>query len=229
MKVTGVKVIPWKVGKFRKQEVSRGFRLSFELPVLAEDAWLKLYRETAANGLLIKLRRKSSVRNETLGYFSMEMISPKPGSKNLYRYNQSNKASVGIYYAASSVSTRLDQLPCPAFNHRYLIDDAYIETNRLGERFWATSPSDRQSISAKVERISYSPVNVNGGMSLAGNYHIDIALYDTLGKQRLSSYIELSDYGAIKKEETVVIKGCENYVVPEKGNDDPTKKFKFGR
>lgn len=227
--VSEVNVIPWKVGKLRRQEVSRGFRLSFEIPALSEDAWKQLFKETSANGWLMRLRRKSAVRSETLGYFSMEMVSPKPGSSNIFRYNSSKKASIGIYYAASSVSTRLDQLPCPAFNHRFEIEETDIKSNHFGERFWGTSPSDRQSISAKVERIGYSPININGGTKLEGTYHIDIALFDTRGKQRMSSYVELSNYGEIVKEETQVIKGCENFTVPKRQNYDPAKKFKFGR
>lgn len=229
VQVTDIDVIPWKVGKYRKQEVSRGFRLSFEIPSISESSWLKLYKETDANGWLVRLRRKSATRSETLGYFSMEMVSPKPGSSNFFRYNSSKKASVGIYYAASSVSTRLDQLPCPAFNHRYEIEDAEIAKNHVGERFWGTSPSDKQGVSAKIDRIGYSPININGGTKLAGSYHIDVALFDSTSKQRLSSYVELNNYGAILKEETQVIKGCENFTVPKRENYDPANKFKFGR
>lgn len=227
--VEDILVIKWKVGKFAKQTVSRGFRLSFDIPVLDEAHLKTLYKERGANGWLVRLRRKSGLRNENMGYFAMEVISPKPGSETSFRYSSSKKASIGIYYAASSVSTRLDQLPCPAFGHRLIIEDADVVKSNVGELLWASSSSESYDVSAKVQLISYSPITFNGGMELKGDYYIDLALYNTQSKQRLSSYLQISNYGAIKKEEIVSVKGCENYIVPNKGEHSPRKKFKFGR
>lgn len=227
--VTEMRVITWKVGKYGKDVVSRGFRMSFDLPVLDDSAWKTLIEERDANGWLIRLRRKSGTRNERMGYLAVEMVSPKSGSKGVYRYNTSRKASVGVYYAASSVSTRLDRLPCPAFNHRYLIDEYGVESNNLGERLWASSSADSQRVSAKVEMISYSPITINGGMELSGDYHIDLALYNTKTKQRLSSYLEISHFARVEKEKSVSVKGCEGFTVPPKRKEGPRDKFKFGR
>jgi hypothetical protein len=224
-----MRVIKWKVGKYGKDVVSRGFRMSFEIPTMDNSAWQTLFKERGANGWLIRLRRKTGTRNERMGYFAMEMVSPKPGVSDVYRYSSSRKASVGIYYAASSVSTRLDRLPCPAFGHRYLIDSFGVEDNNLGERLWVSSSADSTRVTAKVQLISYSPITINGGMELSGDYFIDLALYNTQSKQRLSSYLEISNFARVKKEVTVPVKGCEGFTVPDKGQYNPREKFKFGR
>lgn len=177
----------------------------------------------------MRLRRKTPNRNEVMGYLGMEMISLKPGTKDSFRFSTSKKGSVGVYYAASSISTRLDSLPCPALNHRLLIDDGEVVSDNSQEKLWAASPVDRKTMSAKVHQISYSPITLNGGMSLIGDYYIDLAMYNTNTKIRSSAWLPISNYLAIKKEEEIVIKGCENFVVPDRGSGDPVKKFHFGR
>ncbi|MCF8060530.1 MAG: hypothetical protein K9K67_14610 [Bacteriovoracaceae bacterium] len=227
--IDSVRVVDWKVGKYGKDTLSRGFRLSFDLPVLEDDDLKTLYKNRGANGWLIRLRRKTGIRNENLGYFAVEVISPKPGSESIYRYSSSKKGSVGVYYAASSVSTRLDQLPCPAFDHRLVIEEADVESSNVGELLWVSSSSESSNVSAKVHLISYSPITVNGGMELKGDYYIDIALYNTSSKERMTSFLQISNFIAVKKEEEVSVKGCSNYIVPNKGDARGNKKFKFGR
>lgn len=164
-----------------------------------------------------------------MGYMAMEMISVKPGTKDTFRYSTSTRGSVGVYYAASSISTRLDNLPCPALDHRLVIEDSDLIDNKNQNNLWVTSAVDKKQLTAKVQMISYSPITLNGGMSLKGEYYIDLALYNTATKYRVTSWVTVSNYVSVAKEENVVIKGCENYIVPDKGAEDGVKKFKFGR
>ncbi len=226
--VNDVKHITWRVGKYGKQKVSRGFRMHFDLPILSDSAWKSLYVDETINGWLIRLRRKSNLRNEILGYYSIEMISPKPGSKSIYRIQGTKQSSLGINYAASSISSRLDQLPCPAFDHSLWLEDFEVVDSPVGQRMWVTNPVDEQRMAPKVIPISYSAVTVNGGMSLIGDYYIDLALYNTATKRKKTAFLELANYVSVKEEEDRTVKGCENYVVPNKGDQDPVKKFKFG-
>ncbi len=202
--------------------------MTFDLPILNDEDWKSLYRNSGVTGWLIRLRKKSTVRNKVLGYFAVEMISPKPGSETIFRIQSSKTASLGVYYAASSISSRLDHLPCPAFDHRLLIDEIEVSKSPVGKVLWATSPSDQQTINAKVDLISYSAITINGGMSLMGDYYVDLALYNPKTKNRMSSYMELANFVSVKKEKTKIIKGCENYVVPDQEDQNSVKKFKFG-
>lgn len=226
-KVSEFRKIDWRVGKYGKDIVSRGFRLSFELPIVEEEGLKTLYKKQNVDAWLIRLRRRQGIRSQTMAYFSMNLVSPKPGSAKL-RYQSPKKGSVGIYYAASSISTRLDSLPCPALEHRLYLDEADIETVSKGEQMWVVSSSEETTISAKVDLISYSPLTVNGGMSLKGEYYIDLAFYNSGEKKRMSTFMPLADRVEVTNESSVSVKGCENYVVPDKDSGDPVKKFKFG-
>jgi hypothetical protein len=227
--VSGVRRIDWKVGKYGKDIVSRGFRLSFELPVIEEEGLRVLYEKRNVDAWLIRLRRKQGLRNETMAYFAMNLVSAKPSGLNELRFQSPRKGSVGIYYAASSISTRLDSLPCPALGHRLYLDEVSLESASRGQQMWVVSAAEETSITAKVDLISYSPLTVNGGMKLKGEYFIDIAFYNSSEKKRMSAFLPVNDKGLVEKESPVTVKGCENYVVPDKGSGDPVKKFRFGR
>jgi len=159
----------------------------------------------------------------------MMLVSPHPDSSEDLRLVSPRKGSIGVYYAASSISTRLDSLPCPALEHSLYIEDAELVDQREKDNLWVVSAGENTPIRAKVELISYSPITVNGGMNLLGDYAIELAFYNIDSKRRLSSFVSLPGKIEIKKEEIVVIKGCENYVVPNKGDRSATDKFKFGR
>ncbi len=227
-RVSELRKIDWKVGKYGKDIVSRGFRLSFELPIVEEEGLKILYEKKNVDAWLIRLRRRQGIRNETMSYFSLNLVSQKPGSTKL-RFQSPNKGSVGVYYAASSLSTRLDTLPCPALEHRLFLKESSIESVNKGEQMWMISSAEESHISAKVNLISYSPLTVNGGMSLMGEYFVDLAFYNSKEKMRVSAFLPLADKVQVNEEAFVKVKGCENFVVPEKGSGDPVKKFNFGR
>jgi hypothetical protein len=223
-----MRVIPWKVGKLGKDTLSRGIRFSFNLPLVKDEDLEILYNKKKVDSWLIKLKRKRGLKNETLGYYSMMLVSPDPRSSNKLRFNSPRKGSIGINYAASSISMRLNDLPCPALNHRLLIDEYGVRKSGGGTQQWVVSGADDLYVPAKVTMISYSPVTVNGGMLLKGEYSIELAFYNQKLKRRLSSFVPLEKIATVDNEIDIAVKGCENYIVPERGSEDRLKKFKFG-
>lgn len=225
-----VREIPWKVGKGARDLVSRGMRFSFELPNIEDQALEVLYSKKGIDSWLIKLSRKQGLRTETLGFYSMMLVSPDPRDSQNLRFSSPKKGSIGINYAASSISMRLNELPCPALNHRYIISSLSLKAQSIKpKQNWVVSGADDIKVNRKVELISYSPVTVNGGMELKGDYSIELAFYNQKSKRRLSSFVELEKVVSLDKEEVVAVEGCENYIVPERGKGDSIKKFKFGR
>ncbi len=223
-----MRVIPWRVGKYGKDILSRGIRFSFDLPQIDDQSLELLFKEKNIDSWLIKLERRQGIRTENLGYFSMMLVSPDPRSPSHLRFNSPKKGSLGVNYAASSISMRLNELPCPALDHRLLIDEFGLKASGSAHQQWVVSGADDFYVPAKVTMISYSPIEVNGGMELKGNYSIEIAFYNQKLKRRLSSFVELQKVAAIDKEIEVAVKGCENYIVPERGKDNTLDKFKFG-
>lgn len=229
--IDDVRVVPWRVGKFGKDILSRGIRFSFELPQIDDEALELLYEKKKIDAWLIKLERKDGLHSETLGYYSMMLVSPDQRNSNRLRFSSPKKGSIGVNYAASSISMRLSELPCPALNHRLLIEDYELKTMGVSKQEWVVSGADDYYVPAKVTMISYSPVTVNGGMRLKGDYTVEIAFYNQKLKRRLSSFVPLVNAARVEKEVEVAVKGCENYLVPERerNGDNPVRKFKFSR
>jgi len=224
-----MRVIPWKVGKYRKDLLSRGIRFSFELPIIEDKDLEQLYNQKGIDAWLIKLNRKQGLHNDTLGYYSMLLVSPNPRNQSDLRFSSPKKGSIGINYAASSISMRLDEQPCPALNHRLLIEDYELKKENSPRQQWVVSGADDFYVSAKVTMISYSPITVNGGMELKGDYSLEIAFYNQRQKRRVSPFIPLYKVASVAKETEMAIKGCENFITPDKEKEGVIDKFKFGR
>ena len=106
------------------------------------------------------------------------------------------------------------------------------EVNRaVEEAVKAAEKAAYEKVRAKVHPIAYSPVTVNGGMLLTGEYYAEIALYKLAKKEKASSYVKLNDYAKVGREQTTVIRGCKGYRIPERSDQDDNviKKFKFKR
>ena len=232
LKVKLIKEIPWKVGPYYKQKISRGVRIHFGLPQLNTEDMKKLYKEKGIDSWIVKVKRRASTSSRTIGYFAVQFAFENPKEPGEIRFAQSGSASVGIYYAASSLSTRLDNIPCPALDHRLKINEVVVEKSKtVQSKLFSITSAETESIRAKVHAIAYSPVTVNGGMNLTGEYIAEIALYRLGKKEKASSYIVLDDYARIGREQTTVIRGCKGYRIPERSDKDDNlmKKFKFKR
>lgn len=232
LKVNLIKEVPWKVGPYYKQEISRGVRIHLELPKMKKSDMEKLYLEKKIDAWIVRLKRRASTSSRTMGYFVAQFAFPKPEKPEKIRYAPSSSASMGVYYAASSLSTRLDHIPCPALDHRLKIGDIAIEESKSDRRkLFSVTSAEREKIRAKVHHIAYSPVTVNGGMVLAGEYIAEIAFYNTIEKEKSSSWVRLDNYARVGREQTKVIRGCKGYRIPERSEDDDNviKKFKFKR
>jgi hypothetical protein len=232
LKVKLIKEVPWKVGPYYKQKISRGIRIHVGIPQLKKDDMEKLYREKGIDSWLIRVKRRASTSSRTMGYFTVQFAFENQKSHGEIRFNQSNSASLGINYAASSLSTRLDNIPCPALDHRLKINNVEVVKSNTGrKKLFSVTLAETESIRAKVHPIAYSPVTVNGGMQLTGEYLAEAALYRIGKKERASSYVELDDYAKVGREETTVIRGCKGYRIPERSDKDDNliKKFKFKR
>ena len=116
--ITDIKEVPWRVGPYRKQLLSQGVQIRFTLPPLSQKTIKHLYHNKQADAWLIRLRRRTLVSSQTMGYFSLLFAGPILGSPHKIYYQAPRKAAIGVYYAAASISMRLGALLCPALGHR---------------------------------------------------------------------------------------------------------------
>lgn len=216
--ISDVDIIKWNVGMMRNITVSRGVQITVDFPVIAKEHLRFLVDKYGVDSWIIKVKRKGMMRNETMGYLYVPIILP--GQKNLMRINQLSTGSFKVFYAASAVSSRFSNLPCPAFNHDLLIEKVELTSSDPLVTNITVSPVEEQRILAKVEEFNYAHTTINGGKELRGDYFLEIAFYNKERKVKLSNFIELPGVGKIVREKSIPITGCENYKIPPRGKDE---------
>ena len=225
--VEDIDVVRWKVGLMRNLTVSRGIQIVVNFPKIDKKHLHFLVDKYGVDSWVIKVKRRGMMRNETMGYLYIPLILP--GQKNVMRINQLSTGSFKVYYAASAVSSRFSNLPCPAFNHDLLIEKVELVTSNPLVTNLVVSPVEEERILAKVEEFNYANTVINGGKELRGEYYLEIAFYNKKRKVKLSNFIELAGVGKVVRERSVPISGCENYTIPPRGEDENLyKKFNFG-
>lgn len=225
-----VNVVPWTVGILGKKKVAKGIGVKISFPILEHDDILDLIENRSINSWLVRVRRRYLGRTEVLGYLYVPLALP--GSKDSsVRIKQTKGGFFSIYYSAAAISSRFEKFDCPAFDHNLWIDEAVIFNEKSPDSMISTSPSEMEVISAKIEAFSYSPITLNGGSSLGGEYIIDLALFNYSTKRKYSNFLELDQKVRVAKEIPVSIDGCAGFQIPrkEEEEEEEDKKFKFGR
>jgi hypothetical protein len=223
-----VREIKWKVGRYQKDIVTKGIRVRFELPLLKDEGMEKLYKK-GIDSFVIRMKRRTLGRVETMGYYSLEFASPHPRSPKEIRFKRNKVGSLGVNFAAGSISERLNRLSCPAFNHRLRLKTFEVKRDREFGQLWSIGSMENRRISAKVTPIAYTPIVINGGMGLTGEYFVEVAFYSQKTHEKRSNFVRLYDSANVGKSEAVYIKGCSNAAAPNRGSEDPVDKFKFSR
>jgi hypothetical protein len=227
--IESVRVHDWKVGKYLKQKVSKGVNIQFRLPVLSKSDLMDLVTTKKVNSWLVKVMRRGRGRSETIGWMYIPLSSS--GEKNL-RVNPIKMASFNVYYAAAAISNRFLKYNCPALDHRKEISiHKIVDSRSNSSKVIVVSMAEEHKVNARVEQFSYGGYVINGGMKLSGEYHLEIAFYNSIKKRVKSNFIHYDQYVDIVTEKDVHVKGCAGFKVPPKGKDDGNsfKKFKFGR
>ena len=226
--IDSIQARDWKVGKNFKQKVSRGFSVTLNLPKLSEKSLLELHKTRKASAWLIRVKRGGAYGDEVLATLAVPFIHLK---KNQVKVGNISRVTFQILYAASSISMRLSNLNCPAFNHRKKIEAMSINHEPSSLKLIVISPIEEYKLNNKVTEFSYGNITFNGGNQLKGKYSFELALYGTGDSQKKSSWLAFEQIVEVVKEQEVDLKGCEGDVVPM--YDDKSKKgvekFKFGR
>jgi hypothetical protein len=137
---------------------------------------------------------------------------------------------INVFYSAAAVSVRLENLNCPAFNHRFIIKDIDLKESDSNESLVISSLSQRR-IQRAIDPLGYGRTIYNAGVDLVGEYRLEIALLDSKNKTILSNFVPIGPIARVENELISGIKGCENATVPAPGSKrkDFIDNFKFGR
>lgn len=228
LKIKDSEVLPWLVGIGKKKGVSRGIRLTFELPELEEKDAKRLKEEYGLDSWLIHLERASIGRNEDLGVFYIQVFSNKSG---VFRDMQASQSSVNIHYAASAISERLDRMSCPALDHRMKISEVeLVSSSHSFKETMTLTQGIGESLGYKPEKLNFSMFKVNGGKSLKGTYRLSLQAYNSQKGEVISSKIRFENALLLKNEERLSLNEClGSSPESQDRSKDSEVKFKFGR
>ncbi len=220
--------LTWVVGRNRiKQKVSKGFIVKFQLPKLKEENFRELYEKNKIDSWLVKITKStSSNSNNSLG---MYVVPFRVRTDKGMRFSHGGLSQFMVYYAAASMSERFRRFPCPAFDHRFRIDDLDIRSNPArSEQSLLLAQRDR-GLTGKFETAGFIPLHFNGGMSLEGEYQISIALFNSQFNILYSEFAPLADKIIVRSEDTIAIQGCENFQIPEAGELPGIKDIRWNK
>lgn len=208
--MTKAKDVEWDVGRKKDKTISRGFRVSTEVPRISDEAKTHLYEKYGIDSWIFKYSRIVRGRKDLVGniYYHFNNIS-----------KSTDDFSLNIYYHASAVSERFRAFHCPAFDHRSKLPDIEIQStkNITPKNVYVRTTTKEPS---KVERLSFSPHIFSAGRSLIGDFIIEYALYNSKTKQLYSNWARVAGHIKIRSEQNVSLPSClgikeENSPLPE--------------
>lgn len=214
----------WRVGRGSEKEyVSKGFLVHLKLPEFKEEELRLLLNRFGIDSFLIKIvRDQGPAINQTVGHYKIDLsvVTSNKGQLKAPRESQFR-----IYYAATSMSQRFLQFPCPAFDHRYFIDDVKIITNKTDLKSIVRSYRPYQG--KGLGETSFIPQVFNGGESLSGHYKIMFALYSHKKRMLYTEFREIANSILIGREDKIRISSCDGFTIPERGSSPSLKDIKF--
>ena len=223
--IDSAQVLKWKVGSLFKYTVSKGILIKVNLPRLKADDIQVLNMKYGVDSWIIRVSKDFSGRRQTLGEIYLPMQAPA-----LKRVSATSLANFAVYYSAAAPSPRFENFQCPAFDHRKLIGNVDVQNRGITWQNLAVGNFDGGSRDVKLQKFSLDPITLNGGMSLAGSYIIELGVFSEREGVRKAGYIDFPEEIIVSQEQEVAVGGCENSQIPS--NDKETldiRKFKFGR
>ena len=117
-----------------------------------------------------------------------------------------SEITLHIFYHAASVSEEFRRFHCPAFDHRYLINNIKLHKESADE--FDLYVRKNLAIKGRISKPSFAPVIISAGLSLVGKYIVEIALYNSKEKRIYTPFKQLSNTIEISSEERVSVPSC---------------------
>ena len=193
-----VRHINWKVGLEREIEVSKGVRLAVTVPIISENAKEILYKNKKIDSWIYRFNRKRRGRVEPVAHVYYHFNNISTSTKTF---------SLNIFYHAASVSSRFRYFHCPAFDHRLYLPDVDLSTREstLQEDIFVRA---MPKVPSKVHRLGFTPLIFTAGRSMAGEYEVDFALYNSKTKQRFSRWFPVEKKLDLNQEVRRTVASC---------------------
>jgi hypothetical protein len=222
--IEDIKVVDWKVGDFRAHTLSKGFLLMVKLPHLSTSQIEQIVGSTSIDSWVLRFHKKTDHGSRILGTTYVPFVREYANGGT--RTNNQEGIYTNIYYAPAALSGRLENLKCPAMNHRRVIDRWSMNKSESPKKV-IISFSNQLSETPAISGIM--PEIFNGDMSLIGEYFVEIAFYSSKSKILYSDFVQIGNTVIISAEKEIEVKSCDNFEVPAPDYDhkEKMKQFKF--
>lgn len=202
MKIAQVQEVPWKVGQYRDQKISQSFTAMVEMPKIKVEDLDYLTESRGIDAWILRIIVQRGSATQDLGSL-YTLFRPRQASR--VTASAATSISFKVYYAAAYASERFRNAKCPPFSH----DKKFVNLKIEGDpELFSTSIAGAVPYQEKSQLIELTPSSFNGGHSLAGDYYVEIAPYDSHKRLIHSSFKRISQHISIKSEESVTIKEC---------------------
>lgn len=211
MEVSHLNDIDWKVGLKKEYVVGQSITFIIDLPKMKERDLEVLTKHKGIDSWILRLIVTRGSESQDLGSL-YAMFKPKRFSRTTSGNKATSSVSLKIYYAAAFASEKFRSFSCPAFSHNKKIKEMSIEGQN--EEF-SLSLGQSLPYNEKSHLVELTPSAFNGGNSLLGNYHIEIAAYDSINKTIHSSFKRIPMYVSVQSEESINTDSCSG-IHPER-------------
>lgn len=205
------KNVEWKVGKKRGAVVSKGFNFKITIPKIKPEDSKALYEKYGIDSWLYKISRKKRGRTQRLGLIQFDLANISRTTTDI---------TVHVFYHAASVSAQFRRFHCPAFNHRLLIEDVDVISDKNSSLNYFTRASSE--IRGRVTKPAFAPVIFSGGRELVGTYFVELALFNSKAKKLFSKFERVGNTIEINGEIKVSVPSCIG--IKEEENPLPSSK-----
>lgn len=205
MEVSHLQEIEWHVGMKNESTLTQSIVFLIDMPKVKEEDLEFLTKDRGVDAWILRLVVNRGGKGQDLG----AVYSPFKTHKILRGKDTAGTAgsvSFKLYYAAAYASERFRGFKCPALGHRKKVEKMTI---RGSTDSFDLSINQSIAYNEKPQMAELTPSSFNGGLSLVGDYNIEIAAYNSKTKTIYSGFKALPQYIEISREEEVPIKSCE--------------------
>ncbi|MCT4643289.1 MAG: hypothetical protein N4A33_13440 [Bacteriovoracaceae bacterium] len=196
--IDNVKEIPWKVGRKKDKEISMGFSYETNIPLISQTDAHYLQEKYNVDSWLFKIEKEQKGKKKTIGYIEYKFKSYLSGT---------NVFNTKILYHSAIVSDQFRRFHCPAFNHRFKINDVDIEdsTIRYNNNIYVSYEGKKV---VRTTKPSFSTISFSADRNLKAKFFVSIALFNSQDKKIFSKFIEAKNYIDVKKQTKITLPSC---------------------
>lgn len=205
MDISNLEETTWWIGAKRKEaEVTQSITFFLHLPKLKEDDLKYLVQQKEVDSWMVRVILVKGSKEQDLGSLTTPFFSRLHGARP--HQSASGLVAIKIYYAAAYASERLRRFNCPAFAHDKRVNSMTVKG--------AKDPFDInvgsfKSYQDKPREASITPNSFNGGNSLQGEFHFEIAPYSAKKQGIIGDFKRIPRYVEVMSEESIDTKSCK--------------------